>query len=100
MAWPGQVNDKLIRNAGNKPDTIFDPVPSALAELLGFEIRKQLLGESSLEIRPSLIPKKRHDMPPPEYPAPVEEEYLELVGDHEDNPGTGLGPGAVGRKNA
>ena len=75
-------------------------VPSALAELLGLEIRKQLLGESSLETRPSLIPEKRQDMPPPEKPTPVAEKYVKLVGDHEDHPGTGLGPGAVGRKSA
>ena len=71
-----------------------------LVEMICMSIRKQLLGESSLEIRLSLITKKRRDTPPPEKPLPVAEKYLDLIGDHEDHPGTGLGPGAVGRKSA
>ena len=73
-------------------------VPSALAEILGLEIRKQLLGESHLETRPSLIPKKRNDTPPPEITIPISDKYKELIGDHEDHPGEGRGPGASNRK--
>ena len=75
-------------------------VPSALAELLGIEIRRQLLGESTLKVSPSLIPAKRDDTPAPEETLPIPEKYRDLIGDHEDHPGEGLGPGATNRKSA
>jgi DNA (cytosine-5)-methyltransferase 1 len=74
-------------------------VPSLLAEVLARAIRIQLLGETQcLAATPTLMPPCRPDCPPPEPPAPVARQYLKLIGDHEDHPGTGLGPGARRRQ--
>jgi DNA (cytosine-5)-methyltransferase 1 len=72
-------------------------VPSAIAELLGLEIRRQLFGE---KVRRSLrfIPPKRSDCPQPVRPARVPRQYLHLRGSHREHPGSGLGPGARGRE--
>jgi len=66
-------------------------VPSALGELVGLEIRRQLFGA---RVRKSLrlLPAFRDDCPAPETTAPVPIEYLGLRGDHEPHPGKGLGP--------
>lgn len=69
-------------------------VPSALAEILADEIRKQLLsGEVDLSAR-SLVPTKRADTPAPDNPSPVRKKYRHLVGEHKAHPGTGKGRGA------
>ncbi len=73
-------------------------VPSALAEVLGLEIRRQLLGHDVPQRLPSLIPTRRASVPPAEAPAEVPEQYLGLVGEHEEHPGKGLGPGATARQ--
>jgi DNA (cytosine-5)-methyltransferase 1 len=77
-------------------------VPSALAELLGLQIRRTLLGD--LKANPwklTLIPKKARRAPPPEEPAPVtDERYLALHGFHSAHPGTGMGRGAQARPEA
>jgi DNA (cytosine-5)-methyltransferase 1 len=72
-------------------------VPSAIGELLGLEIRRQLLGQ---RVRRSLrlLPSQRFDCPPPEKPSRVPKRYLELRASHRDHPGTGLGPGARRRE--
>lgn len=69
-------------------------VPSALGELLGLEIRRQLLGET---IRHSLrlIPRRRVDCPPPEIPHAVPRNYLPFRAAYRDHPGPGRGPGAA-----
>ena len=70
---------------------IGNAVPSAIGELLGLEIRRQLLGERvRRELR--LVPKHREDCPPPEKPGRVPREYLVYRGKHKEHPGTGLGP--------
>lgn len=72
-------------------------VPSAIAELLGLEIRRQLFGE---RVRRTLrlIPPPRTDCPPPERPARVPKKYLDRRGRHPEHPGTGLGPAARRRE--
>lgn len=72
-------------------------VPSAIAELLGLEIRRQFFGE---KVRRSLrlIPPARSDCPPPVRPSRVPKQYLDLRGRHRDHPGAGLGPGARRRE--
>ena len=72
-------------------------VPSALAELLGLEIRRQLLGEDDLPIEISLLPNRKRKIPGPEVPKRVSSKYLSLVGDHKNHPGEGQGPGALRR---
>lgn len=73
-------------------------VPSALAERLALEIRRQLLGEPHVSADLlTLIPARRGAPPPPEPPRPVPAALLALVGDHEAHPGTGLGYGAMRR---
>lgn len=72
-------------------------VPCAMAEILGLEIRKQLLDEPKLIIRSTMIPAKRDDLPLPIKPKPVPEKFKKLVGEHADHPGKGLGPGALAR---
>ena len=67
-------------------------VPSALAEVIGWEMRRRLLGEGHLgAANPSLIPMQRSDIPGPEPVSPVAAKYLHLRGEHEAHPGTGKG---------
>jgi DNA (cytosine-5)-methyltransferase 1 len=71
-------------------------VPAAIGELLGLEIRRQILGEN-VRASLTLIPTRRNDCPPPEVVAEVPEEYRSLRGVHQDHPGTGQGPAAITR---
>lgn len=71
-------------------------VPSLIGEILGREIRKQFFSE---EINASLklLPSRNTQPYCKESTQPVSEEYLHLLGEHEDHPGTGKGPQAVAR---
>ncbi len=67
-------------------------VPSALAEVIAWEVRRRLLGEKDLTAAgPSLIPRRRRVVPPPEPVLPVPAKYLHLQGEHEAHPGKGKG---------
>lgn len=74
-------------------------VPSLLAEVLGREIGRQLLGR-----RPKgdlkLLPPDRSPAPPPTPPAKLPARFKKLAGNHEAHPGTGKGYGAVARAEA
>ncbi|MBV9497466.1 MAG: DNA cytosine methyltransferase [Acidobacteria bacterium] len=73
-------------------------VPSALAEKLALEIRRQLLGEPHLQSEIlTLLPPRRRPTPPPERVRPVSATYRALAGDHEAHPGTGQGYSAQRR---
>lgn len=76
---------------------IGNAVPPALGELLGLEIRKQLLGSERNNSKLTLIPNRRADCPQPESATPVADKYLPLRGNHQAHPGTGLGPGIQAR---
>jgi DNA (cytosine-5)-methyltransferase 1 len=76
---------------------IGNAVPSALAEVLGMEIRKQLLGADVSSER-ALLPTRRGRIPGPEPVRRVPSKYLHLVGEHEPHPGTGKGYGALARQ--
>jgi len=77
---------------------IGNAVPSALAEMIALHIRRRLLGDPSAgEIRPTLVPSKRGDRPPPEPVRRVPQTYRSLVGEHAAHPGTGKGHRAVRR---
>ncbi len=68
-------------------------VPSLLAEVLALEIRRQLLGTARRAKTPRLLPRCRGKAPAPERVMPVAKKFHDLVGDHADHPGEGLGPG-------
>ena len=72
-------------------------VPSLVAEILGREIRRQLLG-LTLNRRLKLLPPVHRLVPRPEKVCPVPTKYLSLVGKHEAHPGTGRGRQAVKRQ--
>lgn len=71
-------------------------VPSALAEILGKAIRKQLLGDR-VHSRLKLIPTPRLPIPAAIPPRHVPKKYLKLQGPHEAHPGTGQGYAASRR---
>lgn len=74
-------------------------VPSAIAELLGLEIRRQFFDEK-VRRRLRLIPPARPGCPPPIRPSPVPKRFVPHRGRHEEHPGVGLGPGARSRRQA
>lgn len=75
-----------IRQVGNA-------VPSALGELLGLEIRRQIFGQ---RVRRSLtlLPEPSVSCPPPEKVERVPRAYLEFKSNYNEHPGTGKGPAA------
>ncbi len=76
---------------------IGNAVPCAIGELLGLEIRRQLLGDRHVRRQVRLTPTRREGCPRA-YPCiAVPRTYLHLQGDHADHPGTGLGPGRIWR---
>lgn len=84
---------------GSQHRQIGNAVPPAIGEMLGREIRRQLLGERARR-RASFVPPRRDDCPPPHEAKPVPRKYLKLRGDHDDHPGVGEGPGARRRAEA
>lgn len=66
-------------------------VPSLLAEVLGREIRHQLLDKPCENEFLKLALSKRLPVPPPEPIMDVPAKYLHLVGEHAPHPGTGKG---------
>ncbi len=76
---------------------IGNAVPSALAEALALEIRRQLLGGRRRGAAPRLVPPRRPETPAPEPVARVPRKYLVLAGQHEAHPGTGKGRRAAAR---
>lgn len=76
---------------------IGNAVPSALAEILALEIRRQLLDERVARRDVKLLPQRRMPRPKPESTRPVPKRYLSLAGEHEAHPGTGQGYGALRR---
>jgi DNA (cytosine-5)-methyltransferase 1 len=74
-------------------------VPVALGQAIGYEIRRQLLGDQHSDPMTTL-PAQRDDCPPAEEPQAVAAKYLGLRGEHEDHPGAGEGPRATTLKSA
>ncbi|MCB9743358.1 MAG: DNA cytosine methyltransferase [Alphaproteobacteria bacterium] len=73
-------------------------VPSLLAEVLGREIRTQLLGLPALRTPLKLLPPSRLTTPEPEkLPDEIPETYRERIGAHSAHPGTGKGRRAAQR---
>ena len=88
---------KVVGDYRSRQRQIGNAVPPAIGEMLGREIRRQLLGEHPYR-RSSFVPPARDDCSRPEPAVPVPREYWHLRGDHEDHPGTGQGPGAQQRE--
>jgi DNA (cytosine-5)-methyltransferase 1 len=84
---------QVVGNRRSAHRQIGNAVPSALGELLGLEIRRQLFGEQEVPGRLRLTPAWREDCPPVHPCGPVPHAYLHLRGDHPNHPGAGLGPG-------
>jgi DNA (cytosine-5)-methyltransferase 1 len=76
---------------------IGNAVPSALAEALALEIRRQLLRSARRGAALRLLPPQRANVPPPETIVCVPKKYLALAGEHEAHPGTGKGRRAIAR---
>jgi DNA (cytosine-5)-methyltransferase 1 len=76
-----------IRQVGNA-------VPPLLAEVIGREIARQLLGGRPHGREPKLMLAHGQRPPAPERVRPVHRQYLTLIGAHQPHPGHGLGPGA------
>jgi DNA (cytosine-5)-methyltransferase 1 len=76
---------------------IGNAVPSALAEILALEIRRQLLDQRVTSKNSTLLPPKRSRIPKPEPTQPVPKKYRQLAGAHEPHPGTGMGYAAQRR---
>jgi DNA (cytosine-5)-methyltransferase 1 len=74
-------------------------VPSLITEILGWEMRRQLLGLRGKPRKLKLLPPARDDQPELEEVAPVPESYRPYFGNHPDHPGEGKGRGAVSRQN-
>lgn len=69
-------------------------VPSLLTEILGREIRWQLLGDRRRRVSLKLLRPRRSTCPPPEPVARLPKKYKSLIGNHADHPGEGQGVGA------
>jgi DNA (cytosine-5)-methyltransferase 1 len=82
---------KLVGGRTSTQRQLGNAVPSLLAEILGLEIRRQLLGCNGPKRPPRLLPRKREPIPAPERRRPVRKKYLSLVGDHPAHPGEGKG---------
>jgi len=66
-------------------------VPSLLAEVLGRQIRSQLLGMSKPRGSLKLLPPVRSPVPAPERRRAVPQKFQVLQGEHDAHPGTGKG---------
>jgi DNA (cytosine-5)-methyltransferase 1 len=73
---------------------IGNAVPAAVGEMLGIEIRRQILGDASPGSGVTLVPTPERDCPCPEDISRVPRQYLRNRGPHSDHPGAGLGPSA------
>ena len=79
---------------------IGNAVPSLMGEVLGREIRRQLLGHRLSSPSLTLLAPRRRRVPPAERIATVPAKFRALAGEHEAHPGTGLCYGALRRQEA
>ena len=89
-------NFEVVGDYRSRQRQIGNAVPPAIGEMLGRQIRRQLLGERP-RTGSRFVPPARDDCPQPEPVIQVPREYWHLRGHHMDHPGTGQGPGAQRR---
>jgi DNA (cytosine-5)-methyltransferase 1 len=95
QTFPDDLHFECSRNEAQR--LLGNAVPSLLTEVLGWEIRRQLLGHRPRPKALKLLPPARLEVPPPEAVAKVPAEYRKYLGDHAAHPGEGLGRGAQER---
>jgi DNA (cytosine-5)-methyltransferase 1 len=93
-----QTFPKDVVILGDRPERqrqIGNAVPSLLGEILGREIRTQILGHKSrLRSKPKLRVRPTRNVPKKARTRPIPEKFRYLRGNHEDHPGAGKGPRA------
>lgn len=92
-------NVEIFGGRTSQQKQLGNAVPSLLGEVLARSIGEQFFGmqfSSGLE----LLPKVRTPIPDPEPVSKIPKEFKNLIGDHDDHPGTGKGKGALARKKA
>jgi DNA (cytosine-5)-methyltransferase 1 len=94
QTFPRDVRITGGRTAAHRQ--VGNAVPSLLAEVLGREIRAQLLGHAVTEPL-VLLPDRRLPVPRARATRSVPPKYHHLIGNHRAHPGTGKGPGAKRR---
>ncbi len=82
---------------GDAQKMLGNAVPSLIAEVLAWEMRKQFLGDRKRSRGYKLIPPVRSPVPAPERALAVPKKYRHLIGEHDDHPGEGKGAGAKRR---
>jgi DNA (cytosine-5)-methyltransferase 1 len=87
------VGYSIVGGRRSSHQQVGNAVPSAVGELLGLEIRRQLFRDN-VRSTLRLIPGARSDCPQAVRPSIVPSQYLQLRGQHSDHPGRGFGPGA------
>jgi DNA (cytosine-5)-methyltransferase 1 len=95
QTFPEDVEIVGRRGPGHRQ--VGNAVPSLLGEVLGREIRRQLLGQE-VSAKLKLLPERRVPAPRAHPRTSVPEKYLSQVGKHAAHPGPGEGPGATKRK--
>jgi DNA (cytosine-5)-methyltransferase 1 len=95
QTFPDNVSIRGGRTSVQKQ--VGNAVPSLMAELLGRAIRVQLLDLAPLRKPPTLLPPRRHPLPPPEPCSAVPGKFLTMEGSHTPHPGTGKGHAASAR---
>ena len=98
QTFPDDV--KIVGSRVSVQRQIGNAVPSLLAEVIGREVRTQLLGLPKLKNTPRLLPPLRVPVPPPERVKPVPKSLRALAGTHSAHPGTGRGHAALARRQA
>lgn len=91
---------RILGNRVSAQKQVGNAVPSALAEMIGYQLRARFFAEAALATSPlTLLPTRKRKCPAMEPVQPVPRKYLGLQGEHEAHPGTGLGYGAKKRLN-
>jgi len=91
---------QIVGSRSDAQRQLGNAVPSLLAEIIGREIRKQLLGHRLRASPLKLAVARQKRIPMPEQPYPVPSRYRKYIGDHAAHPGTGKGYSIAARSAA